>query len=324
MWDMLRLGLVFIAPPFMKKWLLRWFYGAKIGKKAEVGWFSAVSGRQIELGDHSSIRPLTLIHVLGDVQIGSYSEISSFVLVYGSASLRVGKGCYIGPQSLINVDEDVEIGDESALGPRSMVFTHASFFPYTEGYWVRRAGVRLGRRVWCAAGVFLHPGVEIGDHSFVNSRAVVSAAIPEGSVVEGNPARVTYPLERTLRKPTPGYVDQAMRRVLLDFAEVGLRRELGLRPESIAAQGDQLSFRWGGTPYRVVLIPALGELAPLASAEGGEKRIYLVNRPGWVPPGHEMSFDLSTMRTKYLSDRVHTALRLFMLRYYGIRFTEEA
>lgn len=323
MGNMLRLGLVFIAPPFLKKWLLRWLYGAKIGPKVELGWFSAVSGRHIELGDHVAIRALTLIHVLGDVQIGSYSEISSFILVYGSASLRVGRGCYIGPQSLINADEDVEIGAESALGPRSMVFTHASFFPYTEGYWVKRAGVRLGRRVWCAAGVFLHPGVEIGDHSFVNSRAVVSTSIPEGSVAEGNPAHVIYPLERTLRKPTPGYIDQAMRRVLLDFAEVGLGRELGLRPESIAAQGDQLHFRWRGTSYWVVLIPAMGEPAPLAPIAGGEKRIYLVNRPGWVPPDHGMCFDLSTMRTKYLPDRVHTALRLFMLRYYGIRFTEE-
>lgn len=323
MWNMLRLGLVFMAPPFMKKWLLRWLYGAKIGRRVEIGWFSAVSGKHIELGDHAAIRPLTLIHVLGDVRLGPYTEVSSFSLVYGSASLRAGRGCYIGPQSLINVDEDVEIGDESALGPRSMIFTHASFFPYTEGYWVRRAGVHLGRRVWCAAGVFIHPGVEIGDHSFVNSRSVVSTSIPEGSVVEGNPARVTYPLERTLRKPTPGYVDQALRRVLSDFVEVGLHREMGLPLQAIEQGKDELRFRWRGIPYRVVLISAAGEPAPLALAEGGEKRIYLVNRPGWVPPDDGMSFDLSTMRTKYLSDRVHTALRLFMLRYYGMRFTEE-
>jgi len=35
-------GLIFISPPFLKKWLLRWFRRAKIGRQARLGWFSAV------------------------------------------------------------------------------------------------------------------------------------------------------------------------------------------------------------------------------------------------------------------------------------------
>ncbi len=322
MWDTFRLGLIFLVPPFAKKWLLRWFYGAKLGRKANIGWFSAVSGKHICLGDYSVIRPLTIISLSGEVQVGDYSEISSFTLIYGSASLKVGNWCYIGPQSLLNVDEDVEIGDESALGPRCMVFTHGSFLPYTEGYWVKRAGVRLGRRVWCAAGVFIHPGVEIGEHTFVNSRAVVTQSLPPGSVAEGNPARVIYPIERLIRKPSQEYLDLAMRKVLHDFAEVGLRRELRLSPQAIHGEESQLWFRWRGVPYRVILIPSAGDVPTLNNLEAGEKLIYLINRPNWKPGEGAMVFDLSLRQTRYTSDPIHTSLRLFMLRYYGIRFVD--
>lgn len=322
MWQVIRLGLVFLAPPFAKIWLMRWLFGARIGRKAHMGWFSAVSGKCVSLGDHCTVRAFTLIHILGDVHLGSYTEISSFNLVYGSGALRIGDWCYIGPQSLLNIDESVEIGDESALGPRSMIFTHASFFPYTEGYWVRRAGVRLGRRVWCAAGAFIHPGVEIGDNSFVNSRSVVTQSIPAGSVAEGNPARVIYAMERTVRKPTPAFVDLAMRKVLSDYAEVVLRREMRLAPESISDQGGLLHFRWQGKAYRVIPIPSTGSLPAEEGWEASERRIYVINRPGWTAPQGSMSLDLNTRRTKYLHDAVHTSLRLFMLRYYGIRFVE--
>lgn len=322
MWKTVLLGLIFVSPPFLKKWLLVWFCGAQIGHNAQIGWFSAVTGKHVVIGDHSAIRPLTLIHVSGDVRIGNHSEISSFTLVYGSASFEVGNWSYIGPQSLINVDEDVVIGNESALGPRCMVFTHASFFPYNEGYWVKRAGVHLGDRVWCAAGVFIHPGIEIGDHSFVNSRSVVTQSIPSGSVVEGNPGKVVYPLERTIRKPTPRYVDQAMRKVLHDFTEVGLGRELGISRDAISEEKDQLSLVWKGTSYRILLIPSDGEFASLDPKKSGEKQVILQNRADWKPSEKMMCFDLTSMRTKYCSDPIHTELRLFMLRYYGIRFTD--
>ena len=88
MWKTILLGLIFVAPPFIKKWLLIWFCGAKIGRKAQIGWFSAVTGKHVVIGDHATIRPLTLIHVSGDVRIGSHAEISSFILVYGSASFK--------------------------------------------------------------------------------------------------------------------------------------------------------------------------------------------------------------------------------------------
>ena len=111
------------------------------------------------------------------------------MLIYGAVDFTVGAHSYIGPQSLINADEDVHIGNRSALGPRCMVFMHGSFFPYTEGYWVKFSRVAIDDNVWCAAGVFIHPGIEIGNDVFVNSRSVLAQDFPSGAVMEGFPAR---------------------------------------------------------------------------------------------------------------------------------------
>jgi acetyltransferase-like isoleucine patch superfamily enzyme len=314
-------ALIFASPPFLKVLLLRWFCSAQIGHHVHIGWLSAVMGRRIVLGDRTTIRPCTLIKLSGEVSLGSYSEVSSFNLIYGSSSLTIGDHCYIGPQSLINVEEEVRLGNGSALGPRSMVFTHGSFLPYTEGYWAKLAGVTIGNKVWCAARVFIHPGVEIGDDTFVNAGSVVTQSIPAGSVVEGNPARVIYPMEQVKRKMSPRRVDAALDQVLHDFAEVGLRRELGIQEIKEAAH--QLSFQWRRHEYRIIVVPSAGPSDSITAPHARMRQILLLNVPGWSPPPGAMVFDLVNMETPFSSEQIHTALRLFMLRYYGIQFTEK-
>jgi acetyltransferase-like isoleucine patch superfamily enzyme len=318
-WRALLFGLVFVSPPFLKAWLLRSLGGARIGRGARIGWFAAVSARRITLGEHAVIRPFSLIRLDGDLALGAYSEVSSFTLIYGSADFTLGAESYIGPQCLINVEAPVRIGTGSALGPRSMVFTHGSFLPYTDGYWVRLAGVTVGDQVWCAAGVFLHPGVEIGDNSFVNSRAVVTQPIPAGSVAEGNPARVVYPMARVQRKMTPRHVDVALERVLADFCEISLRRELGV--QTVTAHPRSLSFTWRGRAYWVALVSSAGQV-PEAGRDGPRQAIYLNNAPGWAAPDGAWTLDVTSRTTRFVSDPVHTALRLFLLRYFGLRLRE--
>ena len=312
-------GLIFISPPVLKVWLLRVFSGAQIEPGVQLGWFSALAARQVKLGRHAVINPLTLIRLDGDLTLGDYAEVSSFTLIYGSSDLTLGPGSYIGPQCIVNADEPVQIGAGSALGPRSMVFTHGSFLPYTEGYWVKIAGVTLGDKVWCAAGVFLHPGVEIGDNSFVNSCAVVTGTIPAGSVAEGNPAKVVYPMERVQRQMSPRRVDRALEHMLLEFAEFGLRRELRIEPETITAE--EVRFSWRRRAYRIVLVPSEGDLP---QDDPGVHHLYLVNRLGWKPPPGALSLDVPSRATRFTRDPIHTCLRLFTLRYYGLRFQDAA
>lgn len=309
------LGVVLLAPPFLKNFILRTFCGAQIGRGAHIGWFAGVSARRIELGAHCAIRALTVIRLDGDFHLGAHSEISNFNLIYGSSSLTIGDESYIGPQSLINVEEPVQIGNGSALGPGSKVFTHGSFLPYNEGYWARRAGVTLGDKVWCAAGVFLQPGVEIGADTFVNACAVVTQSIPPGSIVEGNPAQIVSAMARLKRKMTPARLDAAMAQVLRDFVEIGWRRELGV-PEIVAEEG-YARATIAGAVYEIALVRSTDATPRALTAP---KKIFLVNRADWSPPPGAWIFDWRTMRAPTNSDRVCVALRVFMQRYYGIRF----
>lgn len=320
-WRDVLFGVVFLAPPFLKKILLRAFLGARIAPTARIGWFSAIRGRPIELDEHSVVAALTLVRCEGAVRLGRYSEVSSFVLVYGAGGFRLGDHSYVGPQCLINADEDVSIGNRSALGPRSMVFTHGSFLPYNEGYPVRLAGVTVGDRSWLAAGVFLHPGVHVGDDVLVNSRAVVSGDLPSGVVAEGAPARPLVPLERVRRRMSPPRVDAAMRHVLDRFADMELRRTFAIE---VTREGrDAWRFRDGGCDYRLAYVPA-ADAAPapaLPPSDGPRRLIVLSSIPNAPTPGGPDVdvLDLAARNAPPSRDPVTQRLVEFLKRYYGIR-----
>ncbi|HAJ37856.1 MAG TPA: transferase [Chloroflexi bacterium] len=313
-------GLIFILPPFVKPWVLRRVCGARVGRHVSIGWFASIAAREIELGDYAAVRAATLIRLDGAFRLGRQSEISNFCLIYGASDLEIGDQCYIGPQCLLNCDEPVRMGYYSALGPRSTVFTHGSFLPFTQGYWVKLAGVNIGSYVWCAAGVFLHPGVEIGDECFVNSRSVVTQSIPPGSVVEGNPARIVQPMDAVRRKMSPRRVDAALQQVLRDFARITLEREMGIR--EIERAPNRLAFTWNGQRYVVAIVPSTTAAAEaLPQAAPGEIIVYLANLPEHRPPPDLLWLDATNLRARATNDPVHEALRIFMQRYYGMRFT---
>lgn len=307
--------LVFLLPPPLKPWVLRVCCGAQIGRHVQIGWFASLMGRRISMGDYSEVRALTLIRCDGPISIGRYALISSFTLVYGAAGLRVGEHSYIGPQCLINTEEEVRLGRWSALGARSMVYTHGSFLPFTEGYWVRFGAVTIGDYVWCAAGVFLHPGAEVGDDSFVNSRSVVSGALPPGSVAEGNPARIVGEMARMRRPMSPRRVDAAAAQILRHFSELVLEQGMGLCLHTERGAGVCVVYK--GQRYAFVLAPSHG--AAPAPRPAGEQTIWLITRPDWRPGATPRWIDLAANRITHDRDPLYHALTLFLKRYYGVQ-----
>jgi acetyltransferase-like isoleucine patch superfamily enzyme len=319
---LLLFALVFVSPPFLKKWLLRWFCGAKIGRGARISWLASVVGTKVELGEHAAIGPFTLVWADGGVEIGAYSELSAFVLVYGSGAFRCGKQCYVGPMSMINVTEDVTFGDVVAVGPRSMIFTHGSYLPYNEGYWVRFAPVSLGSYVWLAAGAYVSPGARIGSNVFVHPRSLVAGDVADGSVMQGNPATEIDRMERLRREMTARRLERAIEQVLDHFAEVWPTLGRGVHLEE--REQKSWRFRLRGRRYRVAMLGAdqLSELAPLRD---GVHRVIAVchgSKLDWdrLPRGVHV-FDLETMQTDPSRDPIHAALFRFMNWYYGIKFT---
>lgn len=309
--------LIFVLPPALKPWALRIACGARVGRNVQIGWFTSISGRHISLGDHCAIRAFTLIRCDGDVVVGPYALISSFTLVYGAKGLRVGAHSYIGPQCLINTEEEVRIGAWSALGARCMVYTHGSFLPYTEGYWVRFGSVTLGNYVWCAAGVFLQPGTEIGDNSFVNSRSVVSGILPPGSIVEGNPARIVGTMERMRRAASPRWRDTAALHMLRHFGELALSGVLGLK---VYEEGKTLRCTYRGRTYCLAVVPAHGSPPTPAPAE---RTIWMVSRPDWRPSANDLWLDLDRKLMIHSRDPIYHELVLFLKRYYGVQLEYE-
>ncbi|RMD81682.1 MAG: transferase, partial [Candidatus Dadabacteria bacterium] len=215
-----------MLPPPVKKIVLRRCCGARIEPTARLAWFSAVVGETIEIGHFATVRAFSLIRCSGTVRIGPGAEVSSFVLVYGVADFCIGAHAYVGPQSLINATETVSIGEHSAIGPRTMIFTHGSFLPYTDGYPVTFGPVTIGDHTWVAAAVFIHPGVTIGNHVFVNSRAVVREDLPDGVVAEGHPATIVAKMSDIRRSMTAPRMRAAVAQILDRFVDTVLRREL--------------------------------------------------------------------------------------------------
>ncbi|MBM4033420.1 MAG: transferase [Planctomycetes bacterium] len=311
--------LVLFSPPWLKKPLLRWLCGAKIGRGVRIGWLAAVMARRIEIGDYCQIRSFTTVRCR-EVRLGDYSVIGSYVQIYGPASFSMGRHSQVDNYTLINVWEDVRMGDMAGVGARAMIVTHGVFLPYTEGYWAKFAGVTIGNRVWIAAGSFIHPGVRVGDDSFVNAMSVVRGDVPPGSVMEGVPARQVAEMSKMKRAMSPRRVDAAVETMLRHFAEVSLLRERG-----VAAATDvpgRLTFHYKGFPYFVASIPSEGPIPEPSDYAAAKRLILVVNRPGWQPPaemGRPMAIDLTTLRTPHPRDKIHAALERFLRGYYGLK-----
>jgi acetyltransferase-like isoleucine patch superfamily enzyme len=316
-------AIIFLCPPFLKRIILVWFCGAKFGRGAYVGWFSSVVGRRVVLGEFAVVKPFSLIRCDGQVFIDAYSEISSFNLVYGSGSFRVGRCCYIGPQSLINVTEDITIGNRVGIGARAMIYTHGSFLPFTEGYWVRFAPVKIGSDVWIAAGVFIHPGVEIGMQVFVNSRSVVVSSLESGGLYEGNPAKKIGALAKVRRVVSPEKRDGLIVKILEHFSQMVVRTQQNI--QIVQKSKGFVIISNGKKSYVVCVVNSKGQCSDKLS-EHLEKRLIFLSNCGFQHPfsGYDaVTFDFNRFKANLSKDDLCSSLYQFMKQYYGLFFEYE-
>jgi acetyltransferase-like isoleucine patch superfamily enzyme len=50
--------------------------------------------------------------------------------------------------------------------------------------------IYIGKHVWIGAGAIILPGVKIEDYAVVGAGSIVTANVPKGAIVAGNPARI--------------------------------------------------------------------------------------------------------------------------------------
>jgi acetyltransferase-like isoleucine patch superfamily enzyme len=133
--------------------------------------FHVEAGAEIEIGAGSWIR----------------TEIEPVRLVaFQGARLVLGtdtwlNGCQLSAKTAIDVEEGAMIGP----GTRIYDSNHA----VDEERPAESRPIRIGEFTWIASDVTVLPGVEIGGHCVIGSRAVVTRSIPPHTIAHGSPAR---------------------------------------------------------------------------------------------------------------------------------------
>ena len=114
---------------------------------------------------------------------------------YGN-NLHAGENFYANFDCVVLDVCRVEIGANCQMGPGVHVYTATHPLDAEE----RVAGpeygkpVTVGDGVWIGGRAVLNPGVTVGDGAVVGSGAVVTEDVPDGVVVQGNPATVVKEL----------------------------------------------------------------------------------------------------------------------------------
>jgi carbonic anhydrase/acetyltransferase-like protein (isoleucine patch superfamily) len=108
------------------------------------------------------------------------------IVAFEGAKIQVGplsilNGCHVSAKSL------VRIGQSSGVGPGSRVFD-SDQHDLDDDTKERTQPVLIGDWVWVTADVTVLRGVEIGSHSVIRTRSVVTRSIPSHTLADGSPA----------------------------------------------------------------------------------------------------------------------------------------
>lgn len=130
-------------------------------------------------------------------------NIPGGTIVYGDGTnLSIGDNVTFGGRVVLFGTAPICIGDNTMIALNTII--HTSTHDYTtHPMWYKRIDrpVSIGKYVWIGAGAIILPGVRIEDHAVVGSGSVVTANIPRGAIVVGNPARIVkYRVESSYEK----------------------------------------------------------------------------------------------------------------------------
>jgi maltose O-acetyltransferase len=106
--------------------------------------------------------------------------------------LQLGTSTHIARQIYIDQLHPwlITIDDYATLGPYVAIITHDASLNQHTGQ-TRLGRVTIGKRVYVGVGAILLPGTCLGEDSVVGAGAVVQGDVPPGSLVVGNPAKIS-------------------------------------------------------------------------------------------------------------------------------------
>jgi maltose O-acetyltransferase len=189
--------------PLELQWLSPWqLAGLRAVSAAVLGFHRVRLGERVRFGRDVVAGRLD-IRGPGRVSVADRANLYAFLgrtRLYTrspEAVITIGRNARLnGPT--IQAACRIDIGEDAMLGDAIVLDTdmHAIGLgrrhdPAAE---VRSAPIVIERNVWIGGQAAVLPGVRIGEGSVVGFRAVVTADVPPGVVVAGNPARVVREL----------------------------------------------------------------------------------------------------------------------------------
>lgn len=156
------------------------------------------SDNRVRIGERAVVGcQIVLEREMGTVNIGDYTFIGGGTRLISAESISIGShvliawGCTIvdhDSHSLnwVQRSQDVERWREGLISPQGLAASAAS------KNWdvVHMAPVRIKDKAWIGFNVIILKGVTIGEGAVVGAGSVVTADVPDWTVVAGNPARV--------------------------------------------------------------------------------------------------------------------------------------
>ena len=156
------------------------------------------------LGAGSTIRLPRRLNNKARIHVGAgcFIDRSAYfnpVLAYAgrhyAPRIEIGDGVYIGACSQLHAMDAVTLEDGVVLSDHVYVSDIAHGLDPTQGPIMAQAlaskgPVRIGAHTFVGFGVSILPGVTLGRHCVVGTRAVVTRDFPAYSMVAGSPARL--------------------------------------------------------------------------------------------------------------------------------------
>jgi acetyltransferase-like isoleucine patch superfamily enzyme/acyl carrier protein len=154
-------------------------------------------GRNLVIGDRVTLMPGVHLKLRENGRIvlhdGVKLDTATRLVAANDACIEVGAETTLGAGTIVNAGADVLVGRGTLTSAYCMI--NASDHLMAAGRPIREQGyeheaIRIGEDVWMGANVFIAKGASIGNGVVVSAGSVVTGAVPDQAVVQGQPARV--------------------------------------------------------------------------------------------------------------------------------------
>ena len=124
------------------------------------------------------------LNVTGNFSVGFGSDIR----VFDNAKLELGSGYFNAFVQIVCADK-IKIGKDVAIA-RDVIIRDTDAHEITGGGHKKTKPVEIGDHVWIGTRAIIMKGVKIGDGAIIAAGAVVTKDVPANAIVAGVPAKV--------------------------------------------------------------------------------------------------------------------------------------